>query len=199
MQWERVPDDTPTTKPQPRPDDPPTPQRPPEAPAAATSKDPDDEPDKGKLVGVAVAAPLGVLMVLFGDFGGWYHTDVSWDSWLEYYATDASSGYVHIFNNPLAFILLTAAIAGLVVAGLAAMARLGWVPITPGRLDRAGFAGGVAAAAIAVVGAIIFFALAWEADEVWLDTAFYGAFGAGALTAGLLWAAGTLKEKEAAT
>lgn len=194
MQWEHVPDDTPTSSP-PQSGEP-APGQPAREPPAPTGRPARTDPHQAKLIGVVVAAGLGVLMILFGDFGGWYHTDVYWDSWLEYYATDASSGYVHMFTSPLAFLLLGGAIAGLVLAGLAAMARLGWVPIPPHRLDRAGFAGGAASAAIAVFGAIIFFALAWEADEVWLDTAFFGAIGAGALTAGLLWASGALKSNE---
>lgn len=193
MQWERVPDDTPTTTPQPR-------------SAAAQVAEPapkrtdsGSDPDKGKLVGVAVTAGLGILMILFGDFGGWYSVQAQWDASRNSYQYTGSSGTVHLFSSPFAFLFLSLAIAGLVLAGLAAMARLGWAPLRPGRLDRAGFLGGAASAGLAVVGVIGFFVRAWEAEDVWLDTAFYGAFGAGALTAGLLWAAGALDEDKPTT
>jgi hypothetical protein len=133
------------------------------------------EKAQGLLVGQLIAAVVGVVLLLFSDFNGYYYREAG----VEVY------GYFYFGSGVVSTLVIGAAIAGLAVAAMVAVRALrNAYPNEAAMRSAAGQAqlGAGLAAALALVGGVVAAIDGILSDmDWWLDGGFYGALFGGAL------------------
>jgi hypothetical protein len=139
---------------------------------------------QGYLVGQVIAASVGVLLLLVGDFGGFSYYD-RYYGWRTGYVFIGSEypGFVVRFLSTIVILL---AVGGLLVALQASIKSIQAKEASPRSLEENAIKavkGGGFAAAVAFLGAVVFALFSTLQEmEWWLDSGFYGAFLGGLLT-----------------
>jgi hypothetical protein len=131
---------------------------------------------QGFLVGQLLAGFIALVMVLFGNFGGYYYQTSTWEA----------SGSVGLGTSLLDSALVGFLAIGLALSLYATVSTLQSSEVTPERFTRntvRATRGALFTTAVAMVGAIVFVALNLESTYWWFDMGFYGAVVGGGLVA----------------
>lgn len=124
-----------------------------------------DESNSNYYMGSFIVSLIGGIMVLVGEFGGWYIYEGGYTSNYQEW------GYVHTYNGPWVIILGPVAAAMLYVAYLSYNATR-----TPPDIEQIDLMYKISRAALIAIlaGALLFVILVSENDDWWFSEGFYG-------------------------
>lgn len=111
---------------------------------------------------------LGALLLIFGDFGGWYSSTSTGYGYIREWGSISILTFAAVVIVPLVVALFYCAFISL--QGLRSS-----VPIAK-KLVRRGFFVALLVLVVVIVGGLALIAATWEAAENWLDLGFYGSF-----------------------
>lgn len=111
---------------------------------------------------------MGALLLIFGDFGGWYSSTGTGYGYIREW------GSIHI-GTVAAVVIVPLVVALFYCAFISLQGLRSSVPIAKKQVRR-GFFVALLVLVVVIVGGLALIAATWEAAENWLDLGFYGSF-----------------------